>query len=147
MPPILEITEAAIQRTMIENTLNRYAWAYDFDEFDQIGECFARDAEVEFGGTGLKIGREAVVAELARRRARYRPEGDTPWHICSNVYVRPVSSTRAVVASWYTFGTKKRDEPLTGTGLDSFGWYDDTFVLEDGEWRIATRRILRPGQR
>ena len=140
----LQLPEAAVQRTMISNTLCRYAWAYDFDELDMIGGCFAREAEVLFT-TGLKTGRAEIVAELARRRAVYRPRGETPWHISTNVFVRPVSASKAVVASWFSFGVRKPgEEPME---LSSFGWYDDVFVLEDGDWRVLTRRILRPGER
>jgi SnoaL-like domain len=140
----IELSEAAVQRTMIANTLCRYAWAYDWDELHMIGECFCRDAEVLFN-TGLRKGRDDVVAELERRRSVYRPDGDTPWHVSTNVFVRPVSSTRAIVASWYSFGVRKQGEQLTK--FTSFGWYDDVFILEDGDWRVLTRRVLRAGDR
>ncbi len=129
----------------IANTLSRYAWAYDWDEIHLIGECFTRDTEVIFGDTGLKKGRDAVVAELDRRRSIYRPKQQTPWHVSTNVFVRPINETRATVASWYSFGTVEPGKSLTA--LTSFGWYDDVFALEDGEWRVATRRVLRAGER
>ena len=64
-------------RDGIANTLSRYAWAYDKDELELIGECFTADAEVEFS-TGWTTGRDATVAELRRRRDLYRPTGEIP---------------------------------------------------------------------
>ncbi len=140
----IELPAVAVQRTMIANTLSRYAWAYDWDELEMIGGCFCRDAEVIFN-TGVRNGRDDVVAEMELRRSVYRPKGDTPWHVISNVFVRPVSATEATVASWYSFGVRPREGQMTE--FQSFGWYDDLFVLEEGDWRVLKRRILRAGDR
>lgn len=140
------LSDPGVQWSMISNNLNRYAWAFDWDELDLMGDCFAREARVQFPApTGLKVGREAVVAELERRRSLSRPQGALPWHIITNVFVRPQTPTTAIVASWWSFGVKPKDGPLAG--LTSFGWYDDTFVLEDNDWRVATRRVLMAGER
>lgn len=130
---------SADQYAQISNVLGRYAWTYDMDRLDLLGECFARDAIVEFGDTGFKSGREAVVAELSRRREKYRPSGDIPWHVITNIFVQPEMEKSARVQSWYSFGTMTRGSPMT---LDKFGRYEDVFMLEDGVWRIARRRVL-----
>jgi hypothetical protein len=135
--------EVASQRAMIENMLMRYAWAYDMDELELLGGCFANEAEVLFSN-GLQIGRSAVVAELERRRAKYRPMGQTPWHVITNVFVRPKAPGETRVSSWWGFGMK---EPNGSMQLSNFGWYDDRFIDQDGEWRIANRRVLSVGQR
>jgi 3-phenylpropionate/cinnamic acid dioxygenase small subunit len=130
-------------RSEIENTLYRYAWAYDMNELNGIAECFTTDAEVEFRDSGLKTGRDAVAAEMQRRREKYA-HGSIPWHVISNVFITNVTATEATVRSWYTFFVQ---EPSGTQRFASVGWYDDVFALEDGAWRIKRRRVLSPQDR
>jgi len=134
--------DPATQRAMIANNLSRYAWAYDMDDMALLATCFTQQAEVLFN-TGPKAGRAEVVAELQRRRAAYRPDR-LPWHLITNIYIEPDTATSVKVASWYAFGPMAPD--LQGS-LASFGWYDDRFSIEDGDWRIAHRRVLQPWDR
>lgn len=129
---------AASARDAIANTLSLYAWAYDRDELDLIGSCFTDDAEVEFG-TGWKTGREAVVAELRRRRDVYRPTGAIPWHVISNVLVHEEHEATARVTSFYTFFVKR---PGEAPAPQSIGHYDDLFAVEEGAWRIRRRSVV-----
>ena len=130
------------QHAMITNTLSRYAWAYDMNEMDLMNQCFAREARVIFP-SGPQCGREAVVGELRRMRASYGPQ-QTPWHVISNVFVQTLTPNEAAVKSWFSFDIKDKGEPME---LNSFGWYDDIFVAEDGDWRVSTRRVLANDQR
>jgi hypothetical protein len=130
-------------RAGIENTLSRYAWTYDMDELDGIGECFTTDAEVEFRDSGLKVGRDAVVAEMRRRHDKY-VEGSVPWHVISNVFIPDDTAEEPVVRSWWTFFVEAPDGTQTFRGM---GWYDDVFALEDGAWRIKRRRVMGPRDR
>jgi 3-phenylpropionate/cinnamic acid dioxygenase small subunit len=128
-------------RGEIENALYRYAWAYDLDELELMGECFAEDAEVEFS-TGVKVGREAVVGELERRRSKYRGGGTIPWHVISNVFIREETEQEATVASFYTFATRN---PGGLPGFQSVGYYDDVFVNDGGVWRVGRRKVVPVG--
>jgi len=130
----------ADSRAGIENTLYRYAWTYDMNDLDGIAECFTVDAEVDFRDSGVKVGREAVAAEMIRRRQKY-VDGSIPWHVISNVYITDETETQATVRSWFTFFVQ------SATGSQEFkgiGWYDDVFALEDGVWRVSRRRVLQP---
>jgi 3-phenylpropionate/cinnamic acid dioxygenase small subunit len=130
-------------RSAIENTLYRYAWTYDMDELDGIAECFTTDAEVEFRDSGVKVGRDAVAAEMRRRREKY-DDGSIPWHVITNLYITDESEHQATVRSWYTFFIQAPDGAQR---FASIGWYDDVFALEDGAWRIKRRRVLLPQDR
>jgi 3-phenylpropionate/cinnamic acid dioxygenase small subunit len=130
-------------RSDIENTLYQYAWTYDMNELDGMGGCFTTDAEVEFRDSGWKIGREAVTAEMRRRREKYS-DGRIPWHVISNVYITDETENQATVRSWYTFFIRELD----GTQkFSSIGWYDDVFAREDGLWRIQRRHVRSPHER
>jgi hypothetical protein len=130
-------------RSGIENTLNRYAWAYDMDELDLIADCFATDAEVEFMDSGWKVGRDEVAGEMRRRRQKY-PEGTVPWHVITNVWITDETEDRATVRSWWTFFIQ---DPDGSQRLSGVGWYDDVFALEDGAWRVKRRRVRKPHHR
>ena len=131
-------------RSGIENTLYLYAWAYDMDELDRMGKVFATDAEVEFQDSGLKVGREAVVTEMRRRREKYL-DGSIPWHVISNILIENETASKADVKSFWTFYVKSPDGG--STSFKSIGYYDDVFVLEDGVWRVHRRRVTGAGQR
>jgi hypothetical protein len=126
-------------RSSIENTLYRYAWTYDMNELEDIGECFTTDAEVTFIDSGLKVGREAVAAEMKRRHGKY-PEGTIPFHVITNVYITDVTEQQARVRSWYTFFI---EGPDGDSAYSNCGWYDDVFAPEDGQWRVKRRHIRR----
>jgi 3-phenylpropionate/cinnamic acid dioxygenase small subunit len=130
-------------RDEIENTLYRYAWAYDMDQLDEMGKCFTADAHVEFADVGLKVGRSAVVEEMRRRRDLYRPDSAVPWHVISNIFIENQTETEATVKAFFTFFVKGSD----GTAkFRSIGYYDDSFGPEDGTWRVRRRRIMRAGE-
>jgi hypothetical protein len=105
-----------------------------------MGEVFAQDAEVAFQESGnFKVGRDAIVQEMRRRREKYRPEGSTPWHVITNILIENETEHGADVKSFWTFFVKPRDgEPE----LKSVGYYDDKFILEGNAWRVH-RRVLK----
>jgi 3-phenylpropionate/cinnamic acid dioxygenase small subunit len=137
------VCEMNDMRSSIENTLYRYAWTYDMNELDGIAECFTTDAEVEFRDSGLKVGRDAVAAEMRRRREKYA-DGGIPWHVISNIFITDETDSEAKVRSWYTFFVQSAEGEQRFSGV---GWYDDVFGLEDGVWRIKRRRVLLPHDR
>ena len=130
-------------RAGIENTLYRYAWAYDMNLLDELDEVFTQDAECEYMDVGLKSGHREVVAEQKARHGKYA-DGTIPWHVISNIYITDETDTTATVRSWWTFFVQAADGSQRFAGA---GWYDDRFKLEDGVWRIWKRRILKPNER
>ncbi len=130
-------------RPQLENVLARYAWTFDMDELDQIRDCFSQDAEVVFAA-GLRVGREAVVAQLERLRQLYRVEVVIPWHVITNLYIRDETPEEVAATSfWTVFGM-----PPSGTAsLRGTGYYEDVFSREGEAWRIRRRRVLRAGER
>jgi SnoaL-like domain len=128
---------------MIQATLYRFAWGYDMGDLGDIDQCFTSDARCEFRDTGLKVGRESIVAEFRRRRAAYAGNV-VPWHVITNVFVTDLDEQSAHVRSWFTFFLQEEQGVQR---FSNFGWYDDLFAREDGSWRIAERRILSPQAR
>lgn len=127
-------------RADIENTIYQYNWAYDMGQIDAIGACFAEHAEFAFDN-GTQFGRDAIVAELRRRRTRFQAD-EVPWHMVTNVLVDQVSDSRALVISRFTLAIR---DPEGNVRLDRLGYYDDVLDAIDSRWQITRRRVLRPG--
>jgi hypothetical protein len=129
-------------RDSIENNLSLYAWAFDMDELELMGDCFTEDAEVTFA-VGTRLGRAAVVDQLDQLRERFRPEV-VPWHVISNVLITDATEQEATVKSFFTFFTRRGDEAPV---VSSIGYYDDVFANEGGTWRVKRRRVASGGTR
>jgi hypothetical protein len=125
------------RRSLIENTLNKYAFCYDVGPLEPIADCFAVDAEVTFVDTGPFFGRDAVAQEMARRRQvpRYQ-DGSTPWHVISNIYIVDGDEFEVTVRTWWTFFVIGPDKTPR---LDSVGYYDDVLRNDGDTWRIKHR--------
>lgn len=78
---------------------------------DDIGECFTKDTRVDFEGAGVKHGREAVVAELSRRRQGYRERCATPWHVTSTTLISEEGEDSATAHSWVMGVLSSADQP------------------------------------
>ena len=128
-------------RAQIENMLARYAWAFDTNDLDALRDCFTADAEFEVSGGGVTIGRDAVVAELARLRARHEPGTSTPWHLVSTLWIVSTGADSVSAQSKFMLAVSERDGPPALVGV---GWYRDEIVKFDGAWRLRRRRVLRP---
>jgi len=125
------------QRSSIENTLNRCAYCYDVGPLEGIGDCFAIDAQMTFVDASPIAGREALAAEMARRRhvPRYQ-DGSRPWHVLTNIYIAQQTEREATVyTSWMFFivNPDGKANPI------SIGYYDDTFTSDGHTWLIQRR--------
>ena len=131
-------------RPDIENTLARYAWLFDANDIDGLRDCFTTDAALEIGDERAVTGREAVIAELRRRRERYAGSGALPWHLTSTVEIVTADELSATVRSRFALTILEADGPPR---LASVGSYDDELVCVEGRWRIRRRRVRQPAGR
>jgi hypothetical protein len=124
-------------RSLIENTLSTYAYCYDVGPLEPISDVWTTDAEVTFVDTGPFYGREAVTAEMVRRRhvPRYA-DGSRPWHILSNVTIHEIDEREAKVTTWWTFYII---DPDGKAAFSSIGYYDDVLRNDGDTWRIRHR--------
>jgi hypothetical protein len=125
-------------REQVENALSRYAWCYDMNQLEGIGQCLLQDAELAFL-TVRVVGIDAIIDELRRRRSRYGPE-TVPAHLMTNVYIREPLGDEVEVTSSFLFCTSSPPEHPV---LTSAGYYHDWFRFDGSSWRIARRRIFQ----
>ena len=125
------------QRSSIENTLNKCAYCFDVGPIEAIGDCFAVDAAMTFVDASPISGREAVSAEMARRRnvSRYQ-DGSRPWHVITNVYVAEQDEREATVYTYWMFFIVDADGK---SNLVSLGCYEDVFTNDGDNWLIQSR--------
>jgi uncharacterized protein (TIGR02246 family) len=114
----------------------RYFRTMDRKEWDEFAEVFARDAVGGRGPTALH-GREQIVAGVMAiaEAARTVHHGHMP-----EIELTGDGAARGTWAMSDHFVERHGDPPKGFTGC---GHYEDTYVIEDGRWRIATTVLTR----
>lgn len=126
-------------RGQINDVLNRYAWGYDENKLDVIGECFTADAvfsmRIADGDLiGPFEGREAI---LGLMKGSLESQTDQRRHVTTNVFFESDERDAAEVMSYLTL-ISVADGRLN---VLSSGWYRDRFVLDGDRWRIRDRYL------
>lgn len=134
-------------RVQILNLINRYGAVHDFGRPEEYADLFTADGEISVGdGPAIVKGRDALVAQAKSDHERFSggpgPDGKTSSimrHLISNAQVTLTGSDSAVGQSYVTTIVQKGD---LGPAILSVGRYQDRFVKQNGEWRIAHRKII-----
>jgi 3-phenylpropionate/cinnamic acid dioxygenase small subunit len=110
-------------------------------DWDHYVELFATDGELDIVESVLK-GRDAIRTRMASASARMaaaaagRPQRQSA-DLLSNVYVK-VNGDTATARSRFTFLSEAEDGAFHVRGS---GKYLDTWVRQNGAWRIQHRRV------
>jgi hypothetical protein len=124
-------------RDRILDTLSLYAWGYDENDMDVLGNCFTDDARmalrIEDGDViGPFEGKEAI---LGLMKGSLEQQTDQRRHLTTNIIFKEETDTTATVISYLTL-TAVENSSLS---VLSTGVYTDRLVLDDGTWRIEDR--------
>ena len=137
--------EARVQRLEDEATirlkLDEYMDLLGARDWDNYIKMWSKDADLVMA-EGTRHGRDDIkermsstsqrqVAAAASRPARQRAE------VLSNIRVQ-VHGDTANARSRFTFVGEGEDGTFRVTGS---GWYTDTWIREEGEWRIKKRAV------
>lgn len=128
-----------MDRTAIRSTLEAYFSAVDRRDWGAYGQCFAKEAHVEFthGEAQRVVGREVIV-----QRAEQRANRPVSNHLLSNTHIvvtgdRATAVTHAIA---HLVVPRKDGDKIVVRGIV----YDDELVRAGaGRWEI-TRRAHRP---
>lgn len=129
-------SSGAVDRLLIVETANRYAWAYDERTLDVLAACFTPDA-VWSGSVAEAVqiepirGRQAIVDWLAAHMAS---QTDQRRHSATNVIVGDQTSTTATALAYLVL-TKAENgvASLVCTGVYRFSMVKEP----DDVWRVS----------
>jgi hypothetical protein len=118
---------------MIQETMARYAVAYDERRLDILADVFTEDAIFAFsiagGSYGEYTGRQAVVDWLHEVMLG---QFDQRRHSCNNFILEELDGYRAAAAVYFSLFASAEETELVTTGF-----YRVNFRKEDGRWRIC----------
>jgi hypothetical protein len=114
----------------------RYFRTMDTNDWDEFAQLWARDAVAGQGDSAVR-GRDAIVEFIRHHaeRARCVHHGHMP-----EIEVHADGTANGVFAMSDYYEERSGQPPK---GFLGYGHYHDTFVVEDGAWRIATMVLRR----
>ena len=124
---------SADHRLQISETLARHALVVDENRLDQLGDVFTPDATYDMTSSGMGSfhGLEAMRAAAGQLFA----SGHAPLsHSVTNIVITETGESTASVRS-------KALMIMSDGGVHAVV-YDDTVILDEGRWLIASRVIL-----
>ncbi|HLS97639.1 MAG: nuclear transport factor 2 family protein [Porticoccaceae bacterium] len=139
--------EQLLAREAIKETKARYCRLLDTKQWDDWGQVFTADVEMDVsddvkhipGALTLVKGRARVVEQT-----RTIIDPGTCMHQVHSPEIRFVSATEAAVIwtmeDWITFPD---EVPAPFRTQHAFGHYHETYRLDEGVWRIARLRLAR----
>ena len=125
----------------IRQLLDDYMTLLDSRDWDAYVQLFAKEAELDIVEGVLK-GRDAIRTRMANASARMaaaaagQPQRQSA-DLLSNIYVK-VDGETATARSRFTFLAEDEDGSFRVRGS---GMYLDTWVREDGAWKIKSRKV------
>ncbi|TCL80235.1 SnoaL-like protein [Curtobacterium sp. PhB142] len=120
-------------RLQISETLSRQAFVVDENALDQLGEVFTPDATYDMTSSGM--GAFEGLEALRTAAGQLFASGHAPLsHFVTNIVITETGESTASVRS-------KGLMIMSDGGVHGVV-YDDTVVLHEGRWLIASRVIL-----
>jgi uncharacterized protein (TIGR02246 family) len=128
-----QAVQRLLDRAAVEELKARYFRFVDSARFDELGEVFASDAQLDIAGTHAE-GREQIVSLI-----RTALDGVRTVHHGSMPEIRFHDADTAT-GVWAMFDVVERPGEPVRVG---FGHYHEEYVRQDGAWRIARLRLER----
>jgi len=123
----------------IHELLSRAAYSFDERQLDVLEQCYTADASMLVDITGVGEvgpfqGREAIMQLVSDTLAA---QTDVRRHVISNFFFESEEKKAArVVSSLVVFAVENGEINVIISGI-----YRDDVAKDDGEWRIAQRRL------
>jgi len=118
----------------------RYFRFMDEKRWDEWGSVFTADVRMEVPEAAMVVdGREAVVAAVSGALEGVR----TVHHGHMPEITLTAPDTAEVVWAMEDYVEFPENPDGTRSGIRGYGHYHETYRLEDGQWRIASTRLVR----
>jgi hypothetical protein len=133
-----------IDRTAIEEVMQKYVWSVDSLDADGYVSVFTEDAEIDSNGALIKghVAIRKVVTDMQTRQAANRAEGKPTgalYHVISNERISFTGPDEALYESyWQTLRKGDGNRYVAG----GFGRSEDRLVRRAGKWLIKHRKLV-----
>jgi ketosteroid isomerase-like protein len=119
----------------IRRVLAQFIQLRDDKHFAEWVDLFTEDATFEYGSQHLE-GRSAI-----RENVQALLRNDRGKHLCVNSIIDVVGDTASVSSDFLKVNPIDAGSGATGYGIGTMGRYEDHFVRQAGEWKIAKRTV------
>ena len=133
--------QALLDRNEIRDVIYAYGRTLDARDWEAFSNLYAEEGEW-IGGMGKGHGR-AVIRKMMEDTIGSTPGGklaatggQSNFHLFTNVSIHVDGDKATAVTKWmFVVNAENRPEPFY------LGHYDDTFIRENGSWKILTRTV------
>ena len=131
--------DEVIARERFRDLVSRYKANGDTDRFELVRELFCDDAVMRIGRTTTHTGIDAIMSVFTGASdGNAQPGGPSHVrHFTATHQIDLVDATNAKGRLYFAV--------LTDVGLDHWGVYMDTYRVDDGRWKFASRRVTIDG--
>jgi ketosteroid isomerase-like protein len=119
----------------IRRVLAEFIQLRDDKRFTEWVDLFTEDATFEYGTHHL-VGRSAI-----RENVEVLLRNDKGKHLCVNSIIDVSGDTASVSSDFVKVNPIDGGSGTTGYGIGTMGRYEDHFVRQGGDWKIARRRV------
>ncbi|MGA2305370.1 MAG: nuclear transport factor 2 family protein [Acidimicrobiales bacterium] len=119
----------------IRRVLAEFIQLRDDKRFAEWVDLFSEDATFEYGSHHL-VGRSAI-----RENVEALLRNDRGKHLCVNSIIDVSGDTASVSSDFLKVDPIDDGSGATGYGIGTMGRYEDHFVRQGGEWKIAKRTV------
>jgi hypothetical protein len=125
----------------IRRVLAEFIQLRDDKRFAEWVALFTEDGTFEYGAH-LLVGRSAI-----RENVQALLRNDRGKHLCVNSIIDVTGDTASVSSDFLKVNPIDDGSGAAGYGVGTMGRYEDHFVRQGGEWKIAKRKvhIMSPG--
>jgi len=131
----LEKIDELVARSEISDSLCRYARGVDRRDWPAVRACYHDDATDEHGSFSGSA--DGFIDWVSTRHAAL----PFSMHFLGNCLIEFLDDTTAAVETYF-IAMQRRETDGEPTDHEVFGRYVDRFEKRDGEWRVATRRVV-----
>jgi hypothetical protein len=119
----------------IRRVLAEFIQLRDDKRFAEWVDLFTKDGTFEYGAHHL-VGRSAI-----RENVQALLRNDRGKHLCVNSIIDVSGDTASVSSDFLKVNPIDDGTGVTGYGIGTMGRYEDHFVRQGGEWKIAKRKV------
>jgi ABC-type nitrate/sulfonate/bicarbonate transport system substrate-binding protein len=123
----------------VQNLQNAYGFYVDRKMWDDVADLFAPDGTLELDQQGVFVGK----ASIRRALEQFGPPGLREGEVNDHLQLQPVVTVAPDGRSARARGTELRMTGMNNVGAQwGVGIYENTYVKQDGVWKIASMRIV-----